>query len=427
MAKLPPRYYSKPNQSLFGFILSLVTLAVVVAGLPISVFLVGQRTHSLPEAASPLTRVGQTSFTLVSSSSSTKEPPVASRSGQLAITVLARSDDVYVNLFAARINFPKDLLQVDSILTSPDLADKWLESSFDNQNGRINLIAGATGQGVKTDPDLEYTLARVVFDVKATGIATLYLDPDSTIFKTDNQTLLGVRKNDLTVNLPEPAATVQCQARPACLDTKPSCKIAEPVGGWCPKSPQQRPKDTASLKLLSPIGGETLPYNARSTIRWSGRKVKQVSVFLLQNRQRLGRIASLPAALGQVDFRPSDVLLPTFITPTNTYQVEIEGLGDSGERLVDRSAGPFAIVASDVRSAEASQSANLAQRGGDANRDGVVDLTDLSILLKSYGRPENLDLGVDLNGDGLVNDVDLYLMRNLLFKNVLPKNSALLQ
>lgn len=34
-----------------------------------------------------------------------------------------------------------------------------------------------------------------------------------------------------------PNDQVKCQPRPACLDTKPSCDIAEPVEGWCKASP----------------------------------------------------------------------------------------------------------------------------------------------------------------------------------------------
>jgi hypothetical protein len=138
-------------------------------------------------------------------------------------------------------------------------------------------------------------------------------------------------------------------------------------------------------------------------------------VDILINGKKLGQIASASASLGRLSWKPSDFILPTFLAPTNTYQIELNGYTVSGQTINNKSKGPFAIINQDVN-LEASQAANLAQRGGDGNKDGQVDLTDLSILLSSFGKKDNLDLGVDLNGDGVVNDVDLFLFRNVLLR-----------
>lgn len=54
---------------------------------------------------------------------------------------------------------------------------------------------------------------------------------------------------------------------------------------------------------------------------------------------------------------------------------------------------------------------------GDGNKDGKVDLIDLSILLTDFNKTGNFRTGIDLNGDGKINTFDFSLMRNLLIKN----------
>jgi hypothetical protein len=425
MQDLPPRYVKKPN-SLPKFILSLVSIFIMVLAIPVGVYLVGQRTHFWPQADTPVQKieVGETGFTV------RNLPNQASDSAKLTVQVLARSDNDAANLFATRVNFPAEKLEVESIATSSatpslekDLAKKWIEADFNNQTGELNLIAGVPNPGVKTDPKVSYSLATIVFKVKVGGSATFHLDPDSAIFNNENNKKLEITKNDLTVDLPN--QPVVCQSRPACLDSRPSCKIAEPVEGWCPK-PSPTPSSRfvkfvtqpATLSLIAPLGGETISFNNFSQIRWNAQgldKNANLSINLILNGQKLGRIASPSASLGQYTWKPSDVLLPALLTPTNTFGVEIETQAQNGQILQDQSKGPFVITLKDA-SLEASQAANLAQRGGDANNDGVIGLTDLSIILSSYGKTSNVDLGVDLNGDGVVNDVDLYLFKGVLLK-----------
>lgn len=59
------------------------------------------------------------------------------------------------------------------------------------------------------------------------------------------------------------------------------------------------------------------------------------------------------------------------------------------------------------------QAAALAFGGADLNRDGVVDLSDLAILMASYGATKASAQAAnpvgDLNGDGRVNDTDVRL------------------
>jgi hypothetical protein len=406
MPNLPPRYYQKPN-SLPRFLLSLVTLFIMLGALPIGVYLVSQRTQVLPEAAlAQQERVGEVSLTLEQdkqSFSSSKQFP-STTSAQIAINLIAHSDNQAANLFASRINYPSQDLELVKVATSEaelqgpnqqPMVGKWIQEKVDNEAGQFDLIAGLPNPGIKTSPDEQYVMAKLIFKVKGGTEATLHLDPDSTIFTNDANQTLQVRKNDLS--------------------------LALPVVTLASSSPSPKPKvisfkaPTSSLTLLSPSGGETIGFNSNSQISWQQSGLNQVMVNLLVNGEKLGQIASVSASLNQVSWKPASYLLPNLVLPTNTYQIELEGIDTAGNQYSATSAGPFAIVSGEANLA-ASQSVSLAARGGDANNDGQVDLTDLSMLLSSYGKKDNLNLGVDLNGDGVVNDVDLFLFKQVLLR-----------
>jgi len=53
---------------------------------------------------------------------------------------------------------------------------------------------------------------------------------------------------------------------------------------------------------------------------------------------------------------------------------------------------------------------------GDGNGNGQIDLGDMSVLLTAYNKPESYKVAVDLNGDGVVNTFDFFLMKTLLIQ-----------
>lgn len=53
---------------------------------------------------------------------------------------------------------------------------------------------------------------------------------------------------------------------------------------------------------------------------------------------------------------------------------------------------------------------------GDGNKDGKVDLIDLSVLLTDYNKNQGFRISIDMNGDGTINAFDFGLLRNLLIQ-----------
>jgi hypothetical protein len=172
-------------------------------------------------------------------------------------------------------------------------------------------------------------------------------------------------------------------------------------------------KSQPSLNLLSPVGGESVVYNQPFDITWNSKGMTQINISLLLNDTVLGSIASSSATLGKLTIKPSDYITPTFLTSINSFKVKVS---DPVSGISDISQGPFAIVSSDSYPQDATQAASLASRGGDANDDGTIDLFDVSKLLSSFGTAKDSNFGLDLNGDQAVNDVDFYLLRNLMIQ-----------
>lgn len=399
MYQLPPHYYRKPN-SLPRSILSVAAVLVMFGLVPLGVYLVGQNTYFAPEASAPLSpATGEESFTFERMSTSSAQ--------EVVVNILARSDRAPANLFASKIFFPAQKLALVRLATGSSqvkadsakmIEARWVDTTVNNQTGEVSLIGGVPNPGLQTEPGSLYVLAQATFRIKAAGFAVLHFDPDSAIYFNQDNQQAAVRKNDLTLELaapPLPASLPKSSSPPA------------PVA-----------KNQPTLSLISPSGAETIPFSLPSQVVWKAGKLQSVSVSLLLNDRLLGRIATAAAAQGYISWTPSDYILPTFLSSANSFKIEIAGQGARGETVTTRSSGPFAIVDRSLGSVPASQSAVLAAQGGDANHDGVINLKDLSVLFSLYGRTDNLDLGADLNADGAVNDVDLYLFRKVILKNI---------
>ena len=53
---------------------------------------------------------------------------------------------------------------------------------------------------------------------------------------------------------------------------------------------------------------------------------------------------------------------------------------------------------------------------GDVNRDGVMNILDLVVVVKHFGENSPINAKVDVNKDNIVNILDLILISNLLQK-----------
>lgn len=207
--------------AILGFLLLLISI-------PVGVYLVKQQQTFKSKAAQAPT----TSFSL-------KADPQTAQAGQkIVVSVLANSDIHPSNLFVAKLSFPADKVEVESIkpltfdegfsqarylakydancddkidTTDQSLFDSgrkggfvksWLQQAHNNQTGKISLIGAVPTPGFKTDnPEQAALMVCIVFKTKVSGEAALSFDASSAIYKDIDNTNILVAKNSLVVTI----------------------------------------------------------------------------------------------------------------------------------------------------------------------------------------------------------------------------------
>lgn len=196
------------------FIILLILLAGVVAG----VYLV-QRTQIFKPKASvsgPITPT--TSFTLSPNTS------IANVGEQVEVKVVVRSDIAAANLFNAKINFNKDILEVDKIGYLNTFISNWVEQSIDNLGGTISLVGGVPNPGYQTTTGNEPGLMAVVyFKTLKTGTANIAFADASAIYSNADNINILTFKDSINLSIisegvpssspvPTPASCSACAA-----------------------------------------------------------------------------------------------------------------------------------------------------------------------------------------------------------------------
>lgn len=94
------------------------------------------------------------------------------------------------NLFAAKISFDPTALEVVRIEKGTTLTS-WAEEFFDNQAGKVSLVAGVTNPGLQTTEGNDVRMARIIFKGKKVGTTTVSMTNESEIFSNaDNANIL---------------------------------------------------------------------------------------------------------------------------------------------------------------------------------------------------------------------------------------------
>ncbi len=271
-----------------GFAPILIVVVLLLLGLGLGIYLVSQRTNISSKASVSTPLSPQTSFIL--------QPSGETVVGKtFTVTVVVRSDIDTTNLYNAQIKFPTSQLEVVNISTTGTFIDQWAEQFYDNTDGEISLVGGASENGgaksVAGSPGL--TMATVTFKAKQAGQATLTIADTSEIYRSSDSVNILVIKGSTPI-------TIAAAPTPTPTPTPVPTPTATPV----------------------------------------------------------------PTA-----------------TPT---------------------AAPTATPTPVVR--------------GDGNNDGKVNLADLSVLFKNYGKRTDFPVGLDLNNDGVINTFDFGDLKTMLIQ-----------
>lgn len=416
MDDLPHLIVDEPKRSRKTLV-AIIAMSLLVVLIPIGVFLQRERTQVKSQAATEeKVQTPQTSISLLSKSS-----PISD--GSISVDVIIKSDLDALNLVSSKIKFDPTALKLEKIATSSAesastnlfFVTKWLETSYDNQKGTISLVGGIPSPGVKTNLDSSLSLATLIFTPLKTGSTSLSLEDNSSIFRNSDNIDILKTKNSLELNIdalpgsgfaqlsPHPVLkSVEPKVSPSSSPKATPKTSAPPAGG-----PSPTPVLNTEINLLNPVGGEVFSYIKPVSIGWTSLgvdKIKAISLFL--NDEYFGSIAQDIQNTNKFDWTPAQTLLIPYIGIQNTYTIEVVGVNKKGEQVKSKSDGPFGIIAKEEVSL-ASQSASF--------QDISLTLTNISQILTNFNKSSE-DRRVDLNGDGMVNQIDFWLSRKILLQ-----------
>ena len=153
-------------------------------------------------------------------------------------TLIGHSDEEAANLFSAKINFPANLVEVESINTNDTFVTSWAEKFYDNTTGQISLVGGIPNPGYKSEATESGEMAIITFKAKAPGNALIDLTDQSQIFSNStNQNILDSMTDDNVM--------IDCGAAANCVNPSP---IASPSPSVSPSPVASPSVNCATLK-----------------------------------------------------------------------------------------------------------------------------------------------------------------------------------
>jgi hypothetical protein len=392
--ELPHLVVNEPKRSKVA-IFGIVVLSLLLLAIPGGIYLVSQDTQFAPQAA-----ITEKLPEVVTGIFLESKLSLESQGGVIPVDIYLKSPLDSVNLVNAQISFNPGLLSVDKIATgsanpaTPAVFSKWFEAGFDNTSGQVSIISGLPNPGIKTggSSDDKIYLATVFLKPKNSGTAVLQISQDSQILRNTDNVNIFKTGNDLALNLPAAISEATSAGR---------------------ISPKVKSQSEPLIVLTSPQPALNYSYFKALDVVWSSFNVEIISAInLYLNGELLGSLGqNLKSDTGKFQWQPKDTLALHYIQPVNTYEIELIGLSKDGTTIKTTS-GPFGILGIEEVSGIAPNVETFSKN--------QLTITDASRSLTNFLVSPLKDSSLDLNKDGLINDLDLFLIRqNLLGRGVI--------
>lgn len=327
---------------------------------------------------------------------------------QISVSLTTRSDTHKANLFSAKINFDPTKVEVVGIDTTGTFITQWVEKIYDNTTGKISIVGGVPKPGFSTS-GADVAIATITLSAKAEGITPIAFDATSAVYRNnDNVNFLGG-----TTNL-----TLTIQAPPTPTPTEAPLPTPTPTGAPTPTptipvvptdTPTPTPTPIACSIQNAFWNTTTNPVDegAITTLIVQGFGDcfgKQVALEVWEDDGLLG---SDPATNNPAtaSFSMDNSASSSWIAE---YQPDgFNGVNDPPEYYFNASlVGGTSTLKSSDPMLLVNKSTSTTFKKGDANRNGVVDLQDLSILFSYWFDTSGFPDEVDINNDGVINTFD---------------------
>lgn len=432
-------YGSSSQGTTFKSILVTLGMFLMLAAIPVGVYLAQNPTNFLPRASTVQSSTPQTGFLVEMNN----EVPVGE--GEIPVSIILRSDLEEANLFVANIRFDPSSYQVKKILTSDIVKDetvssstitKWIQKNFDNKKGEITLVGAVPNPGLKTSINQKTVMATVI--LKNTGSSQrliVEVSEQSAIFNNAQNRNIFLEKNNLIVDSSTTSSVVrkQCQSDNDC-ERGTFCAVpalasgsAQPSALYCqvqelptiPTGVVQAAQEISSqlnLTLESPKGGEIYSFYQPLSIKWISSERGDLLVMLYRNDIFYGTVAEIPSSQNGFMWNPAASLPIAMVNSDSLFQIGLGVKGSKGEDVLLIVSNPFSISANKEVRAN-STPATYPIDVVDINKDKQVNYQDISSLLSAFGRNgEEID-DFDINKDGSVNDLDIFFTKKHISGN----------
>ena len=299
---------------------------------------------------------------------------------EVAVAIQVRSDIAATNLYAAKISYDPQVLQLGRVDVTSPFIKNWVEQYWGDP-GKISLVGGVPTPGFQTNVEDKATMATLVFVALKPGSTTISFDADSAIYSNADNTNILVGKESVTLILstgvsppvvPTPTPYV-CSACDADIN-------------------QDGPVTILDFSILSTC------FNKKSTDTNKGVSCNRADI----NKD------------GVVTILDFSCLADKF------NKLCSQGVRETGPDAPMDQATRRSLQAQ-LESVTLTPVATPKPGTGDGNNDGKINLVDLSVLLSDFNKTAGFRKGVDLNGDGKINTFDFSLMRNLLIEKKVIK------
>jgi len=388
----------KLNQS--GVIAQFVILLIIGTGIVVGVYLVQHPAIFKSKAAPNLPSAPETSFELELESSYSSPfpddptPDSIPPNTKFRVDIYARTDIDATNLFAAKIKFPTDLLEVSEINTrdSQTFIKNWgVENYYDNLKGDISIVGGVPDPGIKTDPKSPaYLMASIIFNAKKEGIAKLTFSDASAIYNNSANINIISAKRGIDVNIKPAPSPSPSPINSTALDCS-STAITESILG---KYPSGETAYVVKSGAVTSLVADYSPANAQITWQIIG---DRLSNTLTDNA------LSWTAPVNNTNSQQKITIKSTVKLDNNS--VSCPDLLVLLDLPISTSPPPSPAVI-----------VGQPKRDGDVNSDGKINLVDMSVLLTDFNKERGFRELIDMNDDKKINAFDFSLHRKLLLE-----------
>ncbi|MBI2022760.1 hypothetical protein HYS97_02845 [Candidatus Daviesbacteria bacterium] len=395
-------------------------LILIIVGIIFGVYLVAQRTNLKPKASlsGPVSGPieGDAGLTVL------VPPGTAAPGEEFKAYVYARSDSEDVNLIAVKMSYPSNLLKITDITEENAVIKRWVEKYHYDPEGELSYIGGIPESGYRSvsgQPALN--VITVTFRVLAEGQATIAITDKSEVNRVSDGVNILASRNSVDVNIETPVVptpTPTATPTPVPTPTPEPTPSPEPTPTPVPCTLQSTNWVNAPSKVTE---GTLIGMRVQGQGSCAGKEI----AFEVKEDDGNGFLDDSAGDPIQAIFDENNLAVANWAAsfqddgpfgignPPEFYF--LAAYTEENQTVRARSAGD-SIQVTRVKSGEFVD--------GDANHDGRVNLSDLSIMFKYFNKQTGFPQEIDIVDDEFINSSDYASMLEILRQNGVLKNTG---